>query len=121
MTKLTHDQLKKAALSKASVKKEFDSLKEEFDLLSAMIKARKIAGKTQNEVAKKMNTSTSVVGRLETGGGSQKHSPTYALLRKYAHAVNCNLEVRFVSRSKSPVEREQGYAVKEKEETSSKK
>jgi len=96
MTKRTHEQLKKIALSKPGVKKAYDALEDEFKLLNEMLKARKKAGKTQNDVAKVMRTTTSVVGRLETGGGPQKHSPTIETLRKYAHAVNCNLEIRLV-------------------------
>ena len=100
MTKLTHNQLKKIALNRTGVKKEYDSLKEEFDLFEAMIKARLEAGKTQKDVAKAMKTSTSVIGRLETGGGVRKHSPTYESLRRYARAVNCKLKIIFEPRSK---------------------
>lgn len=96
----THAQLKKAALSHPSVKKEYDSLNEEFQMLEKMIKARIESGKTQSDVAKKMKTTTSVVGRLETGGGSHRHSPTVDSLRRYARAVNCVLEVKFVPQSK---------------------
>lgn len=103
MTKHTHNQLKKIALSRVGVKKEYDSLKEEFDLFEVMIKARLEAGKTQEDVAKAMKTSTSVVGRLETGGGVHRHSPTYESLRRYAKAVNCNLKVTFEPRSKGGV------------------
>lgn len=100
MANRTHEQLKKAALSRAGVKKEYDSLEEEFSLLEVMLKARLEAGKTQNDVAKVMKTTTSVVGRLETGGGQHKHSPTIETLRKYARAVNCNLEIRLVHAKK---------------------
>lgn len=97
MIKRTHSQLKKAALKKAGVKKEYDSLKEEFDLLETMVAARLNSGKTQQEVAKEMKTSTSVVGRLETGGGTHKHSPTYQSLVRYARAINCSLKISFVT------------------------
>lgn len=100
MTRRTHEQLKKVALSRPEVKKEYDSLEEEFSLLEQMIKARKRAGKTQDAVAKAMKTTTSVVGRLETGGGAHKHSPTFASLLRYARAVNHDLEIRLVPRQK---------------------
>ena|SRR3990167_3675983 len=96
MPKNTHEQLKKAALSRAGVKKEYGALSEEFNLLETMLKARLKAGKTQGDVARVMKTTTSVVGRLETGGGKQKHSPTIESLRRYAKAVNCDLEVKFI-------------------------
>ena len=60
------------------------------------MRARHKLGKTQEEVAKAMGTTTSVVGRLETGGGKQSHSPTLATLRKYAEALGCDLQLRFV-------------------------
>lgn len=96
MARRTHEQLVKSALKKSGVRKEYKSLKEEFDLLEEMIKARLKAGKTQEQVAHAMNTSTSVIGRLETGGGKQKHSPTIETLRKYAKAIGYDLKIKFV-------------------------
>jgi transcriptional regulator with XRE-family HTH domain len=96
MTKLTHAQLRKAALKKASVKKEYEALNEEFGLLEEMVRARLRAGKTQEYVAKKMKTTTSVIGRLETGGGKNKHSPTIETLRKYAKAIGYDLKIKFI-------------------------
>jgi len=101
MAKHTHEQLKKAALRKPGVRKAYDSLEEEFNLLDEMLKARLEAGKTQEDVAKVMKTTTSVVGRLETGGGKHKHSPTIETLRNYARAVNCDLKIQFIHSSKS--------------------
>ena len=97
MSKMSHEQLVKTALKRPGVKAEYDALKEEFDLLEEMIKARLQAGKTQEEVAKVMKTSASAVGRLETGGGKHHHSPTIQTLRKYAKALNCDLKIKFVA------------------------
>lgn len=96
MAKTAHEKLKKSALSRAGVMKAYEALSEEFSLLEAMLKARLNAGKTQDDVARVMNTSTSVVGRLETGGGKLNHSPTIETLRRYAKAVDCDLEIKFV-------------------------
>ena len=96
MVKRTHEQLRVKAMSKPAVQKAYDSLKEEFQLFEMMIEARLKAGKTQEEIAKEMATTTSAVGRLETGGGSLQHSPSINTLRKYAKAVGCNLQIKFV-------------------------
>src|SRR3990167_11558798 len=96
MPKRTHEQLKNTALKRTGVKKAYAALKDEFDLLQIMLDARLKAKKTQRDVARKMKTTTSVVGRLETGGGKHKHSPTIETLRNYAQAVNCNLEIKLV-------------------------
>ena len=100
MTKRTHDQLKKLALKRKGVKKAYEALDEEFNLLDEMLNARLGAGKTQIQVAKAMKTTTSVIGRLETGGGKHHHSPTVETLRKYASALNCGLQIKFVKHAK---------------------
>lgn len=98
MARKTHEELMKIALSRPGVKKEYDALEEEFDLLKKLLKARLQANKTQQEIAKAMGTTTSVVGRLETGGGKKHHSPTLATLQKYARAVGCQLQLKLVRR-----------------------
>lgn len=97
MAKISHEKLKKTALRRPGVKKEYDALEEEFGLFEEMIKARLKSGKTQEDVAKAMKTSTSVVGRLETGGGVRRHSPTLDTLRKYAKAIGCDLQIKLIS------------------------
>jgi DNA-binding XRE family transcriptional regulator len=94
----THEQLVQIALSRPSVKREYDALEGEFTLLKELIRARLSAGKTQEEIAEAMGTTTSVIGRLETGGGKQRHSPTLATLQKYAKAVDCMLQLKLVPR-----------------------
>ena len=96
MTRLTHEQLVKKALSNKKVKAEYDALETEFSILRQLIAARKKAGMTQEEVAKSMGTSTSVVGRLESSLGSTHHSPSISTLSRYVAAIGCHLEIRVV-------------------------
>ena len=96
MPKRSHEELMKVALARPEVKEEYDALEEEFSILNELLAARMRAGKTQAEVAKAMKTTTSVVGRLESSGGKQKHSPTITTLQKYAHALGCVLKVKLV-------------------------
>lgn len=93
MTKLNHENFKKKALQDPSVKKAYDALQEEFDLMSELIKARKISGKTQLQVAKTMHTSASVISRLESGNIADKNSPSINTLKRYAKAVGCKLKI----------------------------
>lgn len=94
---MTHEALKKQALKDPGVRREYDALEEEFALLRELLKARAQANKTQADVAKVMKTSTSVVGRLEVGGG--KHSPTVDTLRRYAQAVDCELKIKLIPKN----------------------
>jgi transcriptional regulator with XRE-family HTH domain len=97
----THDQLVKKMLKSSAVRAEYDSQAEEFVLLDELLRARQQAGMTQAQVAARMGAKTPAVARLEAGGGSRRHSPSIAMLRKYAQAVGCRLEIRLRPRAKS--------------------
>ena len=43
-----------------------------------------------------MGTKVPAVARLESSGGKHRHSPTLETLRKYAHAVGCELVIQLV-------------------------
>lgn len=87
-------RFKARALARPEVRREYDRLAEEFAFLDEILKARAQAGLTQAEVAERIGTTQSVVARLESGGS--KHSPSLATLEKYASALGCKLQVRFV-------------------------
>jgi transcriptional regulator with XRE-family HTH domain len=91
---LTHDQMVRKMLKNAKVRVEYAAQAEEFALLDELLSARRRAGLTQAEVAKRMGTMTPAVARLEGGGGRKGHSPSIATLRKYARAVGCSLEIK---------------------------
>src|SRR5260221_9061225 len=91
---LTHKKLVKEMLRNPAVLAEYDAQAEEFTLLDELLRARRRAGLTQAEVAKRMGTMTPAIARLEAGGGNKGHSPSVATLRKYAKAVGCSLEIK---------------------------
>ncbi len=90
----THKELVKKMLKDPAVKAAYENQAQEFSLLDELLKARRRAGLTQAEVAERMGTKPPAVARLEAGGGSKRHSPSIATLRKYAEAVGCRLEVK---------------------------
>ena len=73
-------------------KAELAVLEDEFTIADQFIKARSLAGLTQQEVAERMQTSQSYIARLE--GGKQK--PSIRTLNRFAkatgHRVVSNLE-----------------------------
>ena len=85
---------KARALARADVRREYDALAEEFELLDEILKARAETGLTQAQVAARIGTSQSVVARLESDIG--KHSPSIATLKRYASALGYRLQVRLV-------------------------
>lgn len=93
---MNHSELKEKALSNSKVKAAYDEMIPEFVLLRQMLKARQKAGLSQAEVAERMGTKAPAVTRLESSLGNGKHSPSLATLQKYASAVGCELQVKFV-------------------------
>ena len=98
VTMFNYNEFKKKALTNPKVKSEYDVLEDEFVLFDELLKARKQAGLTQAEIAERMGTKAPAVARLESGGGSDRHSPSLGTLRRYAEAVGCDLVVRLVPR-----------------------
>jgi len=93
---MNHSQLKEKALKNKLVRDEYKALEPEFNLLREMLKARNDAGLSQAEVAERMGTKPPAITRLESSLTSGRHSPSIATLKKYAEAVGCNLEIKFV-------------------------
>ena len=85
-----------ASITDPGVKKAYEALEEEYAALHTMLDARLAAGLTQADVAKRMGTTVSAVSRLEASLRSEKHSPSYATLKKYAHACGKKLLVQMV-------------------------
>ena len=92
----THEELKQLALKKNDVQAQYDVLLPEFSLLREMLRARKDAGLSQADVAARMGTKAPAITRLESSLTSGRHSPSIATLKKYAKAVDCHLEIKFV-------------------------
>lgn len=76
-----------------SFKKAYEDLEEEYALTKEMLAARARIGLTKEAVAEIMGTTKSAISRLEAVG---KHAPSLTTLKKYAHAVGCHLEIKFV-------------------------
>ncbi len=93
---MTHEALLAKLLADPEVKTEYDALTPEFELLRMMLRARQEAGLSQADVAIRMGTKASAVARLESSLANGKHSPSIHTLRRYARAVNRQLEVRLV-------------------------
>ncbi|MFA7062140.1 MAG: helix-turn-helix transcriptional regulator [Pedobacter sp.] len=74
----------------------WEALEDEFAALDALLTARRHAGMTQEQVAARMGVSQPSLARVEASLGSHHHSPSLEMLRKYAAAVNCKLEIRLV-------------------------
>jgi transcriptional regulator with XRE-family HTH domain len=82
-------ELKNKAFENKEVKKEYDELSYEFELVNQLISIRKSSGLTQEEIAHRMGTSKSNVCRLEKLGCH----PKVSTIEKYARA--CGFKIGF--------------------------
>lgn len=85
------DEVLAKARKNPGYQEAYDALEDEFSLIAAMIRARLDAGLTQEQLAKRMNTTQAVVARLE-GGGRQ---PSTRTLRRFAQATGHTLKISF--------------------------
>lgn len=93
----TQKQMVSKLLKNPAVKAEVDKLnREEFAILDEILTARKEAGLTQAQVAKRMGTHAPAIARLEGALASGKHSPSLSTLRKYAAALGKRIELHLV-------------------------
>ncbi len=89
-------KLKNRALQNSEVKKEYEKLEDEFNLIDQLLTMRTKAGLTQEQVAEKMHTQKSNVSRLEKGNTN----PSWSTLMKYAHA--CGFELKLKTQKLQP-------------------
>lgn len=93
----THEEMKARALSRSTVRTEYERIeREEMPLLDMVLAARREAGLSQAQIAERMGTSVPAVSRLEKALVTGKPSPSIATLQKYAAAIGKQVEVRFV-------------------------
>lgn len=82
--------VKKELLANARTRAAYDKLGVEFKFARELIAARTSARLSQQEVARRMGTTQSVVARLESGKGI----PSTRSMMRFAKAVGGQLEVR---------------------------
>ncbi|MBU3631857.1 helix-turn-helix transcriptional regulator [Polynucleobacter sp. AP-Feld-500C-C5] len=94
---LSHKQMVSKLLKDPAIKAEVAKLnREEFAILDEILAARKKAGLSQAEIAKRMGTQAPAIARLESSLASGKHSPSLNTLRKYAAALGKRIELHLV-------------------------
>ncbi len=89
MTKVS--TLHKKWMKNKDYRQAYDELAPEFALARAVIKARVIAGLTQEQLAERMETTQSVIARLESG----RTRPSTQTLDRLASATGTRLKISF--------------------------
>lgn len=89
----TYKELKKKWLKDKEIKKAYNELGPEFELVKMIIEKRIKQGLTQAELAKKIGTKQSAISRLESGD----YNPTVDFLKSIAKALDAELRISFLS------------------------
>lgn len=89
----TYKDFKKEVLSDPEVKKEYDALEPEFDIIQAMIDARKSQNLTQKELSERTGITQADIGRIENG----TRNPSLSMLKRLAKGMGMQLKVEFIA------------------------
>ena len=93
----SYKDYKKKALQNPDVKKEYDALAPEYDIIQAMIDARKSQNLTQKELSDRTGITQADISRIEKG----TRNPSLEMLKRLARGLGMQLKVEFIKTSKS--------------------
>ena len=88
---ITFEEHKKKLLSDPEVKKYYDELAPEYELIRAVIDKRLKKKMSQSQLAQKIGTRQSAISRLESG----ESNPSFKFLQKVAQALGSRLSISF--------------------------
>lgn len=76
-------------------KKEWDNLEPEFNMIQAMIDARKRCNMTQKELAERTGIDQSDISKIETGNAN----PALSTLKRLAEGMDMILKLEFIPKN----------------------
>lgn len=87
----TFEDFKRESLKDPEIKREYDKLGPEFELINKIIEARIHKKLTQKDIADRMGTKQSALARLESG----RANPTIGFVQKLATALGTDITLTF--------------------------
>lgn len=88
----TWTDFKKESLKDPIIRREYERLAPEYEIIKAIIEARTNKKITQANVAKKIGTTQSAIARVESGTAN----PSLKFMYKLADALGLRLSIRFL-------------------------
>lgn len=90
--KMKFDNYLTEKLKDIEIKEKYDRLRPEYEIITAMIKARKEKGISQSDLAKLIGTDQSRISRLEKGS----LNPSLEFLKRVAEGLGQELHISFI-------------------------
>ncbi|WP_026514428.1 helix-turn-helix domain-containing protein [Butyrivibrio sp. LB2008] len=92
----SYKDYKNKALQNPEVKKEYEALAPEYDIIQAMIDARKSQNLTQKDLSERTGITQADISRIEKG----TRNPSLEMLKRLAHGLGLQLKVEFIKPNK---------------------
>ena len=92
----SYKEYKENALKDPDLKKEYDALQPEYDLIQAMIDARKKQNITQKQLSEMTGITQADISRIENG----TRNPSLSMLKRLAEGLGMRLKLEFVPNKK---------------------
>ncbi len=99
MGRTAKEMFRELAQEHPEIHEEYDRLGPRFEVINALIRARKARSLSQRELAEQLGVSRNVITRLETG----EHSPRLETVYDIAKALGYRLELKLVKERKDAV------------------
>lgn len=93
---ITYKEYENKCLEDSNFKKEYDDLEPEYDIINAMIKARKEKGLTQKQLSELTGISQADISRIENG----TRNPSLEMIKRLATGMGMRLKLEFIPVSK---------------------
>lgn len=87
----TYNDYKKEILKNDEINSEYDALAPEYDIIEAMIIARKNLNLTQKDLSEKTGINQADISRIENG----TRNPSLKMLKKLASGLGMQLKLEF--------------------------
>ena len=88
----SYREYKAKALNNPEVKKEYDALEVEYDIIQAMIDARNNQHITQKELSERTGITQADISRIENG----TRNPSLAMVKRLAEGLGMRLKLEFL-------------------------
>ena len=92
----SYKDYKENALQDPNLKREYDALQPEYDLIQAMIDVRKKQNITQKQLSGMTGITQADISRIENG----TRNPSLSMLKRLAEGLGMRLKLEFVPRKK---------------------
>ena len=85
----TYSQFKKEVLKNKKIRRAYEALGPEFEVITILIKRRLEKGFTQRELARRVGTKQSAIARFESG----TYNPSLDFLKKVTYALDARIRI----------------------------